>query len=190
MGSTVTYLRESIEQYIEEPVDIEVSPGELKAAMRQLAGGVSVVTAGFDEGGRTGGATVTSATALSVEPPTIIVNINRGGSSVWTAISRHNHFCVNVLSSGQQSIADRFAGKGGIKGVERYADADWYALESGALALAGALASVDCAVEDVIERHTHAIVIGRVLKIVTGSGDPLLYHNGGGYRLLDALSGT
>lgn len=36
MGSTVTYLRESIEQYIEEPVDIEVSPGELKAAMRQL----------------------------------------------------------------------------------------------------------------------------------------------------------
>ncbi|MCH6205634.1 flavin reductase family protein [Brucella sp. RRSP16] len=186
MGSTVTYLRESIEQYIEEPVDIEVSPGELKAAMRQLAGGVSVVTAGFDEG-RTG-ATVTSATALSVEPPTIIVNINRG-SSVWTAISRHNHFCVNVLSSGQQSIADRFAGKGGIKGVERYADADWYALESGALALAGALASVDCAVEDVIERHTHAILIGRVLKIVTGSGDPLLYHNGG-YRLLDALSGT
>lgn len=186
MGLTVTYLRESIPQYVEEPEDIEVSPGELKAAMRQLAGGVSVVTAGFDEG-RTG-ATVTSATALSVEPPTIIVNINRG-SSVWSAISRHNHFCVNVLSSGHQSIADRFAGKGGIKGVERYADAEWYALESGALALAGALASVDCAVEDVIERHTHAIVIGRVLKIVTGSGEPLLYHNGG-YCLLDTISGA
>ncbi len=29
MGSTVTYLRESIPQYVEEPVDIEVSPGEL-----------------------------------------------------------------------------------------------------------------------------------------------------------------
>ncbi|MCO7728670.1 flavin reductase family protein [Brucella intermedia] len=186
MGSTVTYLRESIPQYVEEPAEIEVSPGELKAAMRHLAGGVSVVTAGFDEG-RTG-ATVTSATALSVEPPTIIVNINRG-SSVWSAISRNNHFCVNVLSSGQQSIADRFAGKGGIKGAERYADAEWYTLESGALALAGALASVDCAVEDVIERHTHAIIIGRVLKIVTGLGEPLLYHNGS-YRLLDALSGT
>ena len=65
MGSTVTYLRESIPQYVEEPEDIEVSPGELKTAMRQLAGGVSVVTAGFDEG-RTG-ATVTSATALSVQ---------------------------------------------------------------------------------------------------------------------------
>ncbi|MGI8389036.1 flavin reductase family protein [Brucella anthropi] len=51
------------------------------------------------------------------------------------------------------------------------------------------MASVDCAVEDVIERHTHAIVIGRVLKIVTGSGEPLLYHNGG-YRLLDTISGA
>ncbi len=94
-----------------------------------------------------------------------------------------------TATSGHQSIADRFAGKGGIKGVERYADAEWYALESGALALAGALASVDCAVEDVIERHTHAIVIGRVLKVVTGSGEPLLYHNGG-YRLLDTISGA
>lgn len=186
MGLTVTYPGDSAPHYIDQSEDIEVSPGELKAAMRHLAGGVSVVTAGYDNG-RTG-ATVTSATALSVEPPTIIVNINRG-SSVWSAISRHNHFCVNVLSSGQQAIADRFAGKGGIKGVERYASAEWYSLESGALALAGSLASIDCAVEDVIERHTHAIVIGRVLKIVTGSGEPLLYHNGD-YRLLNALSGT
>ena len=113
MGSTVTYLRESIPQYVEEPVDIEVSPGELKAAMRQLAGGVSVVTAGFDEG-RTG-ATVTSATALSVDPPTIIVNINRG-SSVWPVISRHNQLCLNILAAGQKAIVDRLPGKYGATG--------------------------------------------------------------------------
>lgn len=180
MTSTVTYLPENTARFVDETVGAAVSPNELKGAMRQLAGGVSVVTAGTGES-RTG-ATVTSATALSVEPPTIIVNINRG-ASVWPAISRYNHFCLNVLSSGQQAVADRFAGKGGIKGAARYADADWYALESGALALSGALASVDCAVEDVIERHTHAIVIGRVLKVVTGGGEPLLYHNGG-YRIL------
>jgi flavin reductase (DIM6/NTAB) family NADH-FMN oxidoreductase RutF len=44
-------------------------------------------------------------------------------------------------------------------------------------------------VEDVIERHTHAIIIGRVLKIAAGGGEPLVYHNGG-YRLLDLLSGA
>ncbi len=50
--------------------------------------------------------------------------------------------------------------------------------ESGALALKGALASIDCEVEEIIERHTHAIVIGRTLKIVTSEGEPLVYHHG------------
>ncbi len=181
MTSTVTYLRETSDQFFDDKADTTATPNELKAAMRQLVGGVSVVTAGTGEN-RTG-ATVTSATALSVEPPTIIVNINRN-ASVWQVISRHNHFCLNVLSAAQQDVADRFAGKDGIKGAARYADAAWYRLESGALALSGALASVDCVVEEVIERHTHAIVIGRALKIVTGNGEPLLYHNGG-YRFLN-----
>lgn len=182
MVSTVTYLREQPHDF-QDASDETVSADELKAAMRQLAGGISVVTAGIDDS-RTG-ATVTSATALSMDPPTIIVNINRT-ASVWPAISRHNHFCLNILSDEQHAIADRFAGKGGLKGIARYADAEWYELESGALALAGALASVDCAVEDVIERHTHAIVIGRALKIVNGSGRPLVYHDGG-YKVLSGL---
>ncbi len=179
MGSTVTYLREAVFS-AREPDEAEVSPDALKAAMRRLAGGVSVVTAGVGEG--RSGATVTSATALSAEPPTIIVNINRA-ASVWPVICRHNHFCMNVLASHQQAVADRFAGRDGLRGAARYAGAEWREMESGALALVGALASVDCAVEDVIERHTHAIVIGRALKIVTGPGAPLLYHDGG-YRLL------
>lgn len=179
MASTVTYLRDTRSEVSDGLTDL-VQPVELKAAMRQLAGGVSVVTAGRGE--LRSGATVTSATALSMEPPTIIVNINRS-SSVWPIISRHNHFCVNVLSVDQQHIADRFAGKDGLKGAARYDGAEWFELESGALALAGALASVDCAVEDVIERHTHAIIIGRALKIVSSAGEPLVYHNGG-YRPL------
>ncbi|MFS2324675.1 MULTISPECIES: flavin reductase family protein [Brucella] len=180
MASIVTYLREPLPQIDEEVSDVGVAPAEIKAAMRHLAGGVSVVTAGFEEG-RTG-ATVTSATALSVEPATIIVNINVG-SSVWPVINRHNHFCVNILSAHQQAVADRFAGRGGVKGADRYEHAQWYRLESGALALHGALASIDCAVEDVMERHTHAIIIGRALRIVTGEGEPLLYHSGA-YKFL------
>jgi len=180
MASTVTYLRDARSEVSDILTDTRVESIELKAAMRQLAGGVSVVTAGRGE--HRSGATVTSATALSMEPPTIIVNINRS-ASVWPIISRHNHFCVNILSAGQQHVADRFAGKDGIKGIARYDGAEWFELESGALALSGALASVDCAVEEVIERHTHAIIIGRALKIVSGGGEPLVYHNGG-YRSL------
>jgi len=38
--------------------------------------------------------------------------------------------------------------------------------------------SIDCAVEDVIERHTHAIIIGRVLSVEQSNGSPLVYHSG------------
>lgn len=170
MTATVTYLRDPAPA-------AAITPEGLRRSLRTLAGGVCVITAG-GHGDRTG-ATVTSATALSVDPPTMIVNINRT-SSVWPVISRHNHFCVNILAADHQAIADNFAGKDGLKGAERYRDGTWYPLESGALALQGALSAIDCAVEDVIERHTHAIVIGRVLAIEPGrSGEPLIYHDGG-----------
>ncbi|NTJ44858.1 flavin reductase family protein [Agrobacterium larrymoorei] len=168
MTATVTYLHE-------EPVQDRFNSDELKAAMRNVAGGVSVITAGT--GVNRVGATVTSATALSMNPPTMIVNINRS-SSTWPIIARYNHFCVNILAAEQQDIASRFAGQGGLKGAERYAGAEWFELDSGASGLKGALSVIDCAVEDVIERHTHAIVIGRVLSVVQGEGSPLLYHSG------------
>ncbi|WHA43156.1 flavin reductase family protein [Agrobacterium larrymoorei] len=168
MTATVTYLHEEREK-------ISFDASELKAAMRTVAGGVCVVTAG--SGAQRTGATVTSATALSMDPPTMIVNINKT-SSTWPIIARYNHFCVNILSAEQEEVASRFAGVGGLKGAERYSGADWFELESGASGLRGALAVIDCAVEDVIERHTHAIVIGRVLSVEQGAGLPLLYHAG------------
>jgi flavin reductase (DIM6/NTAB) family NADH-FMN oxidoreductase RutF len=151
----------------------------LKLAMRHMAGGVCVITAG--QGRERTGATVTSATALSVDPPTMIVAINRTSSS-YPVIRAHGHFCVNILASDQQPIADRFAGKGGLKGPERYEGAEWTTLESGAPVLRDALAAIDCEVEEVIERHSHAIFIGRVLSIGTKYGAhgamPLVYANG------------
>ncbi|MET0172945.1 MAG: flavin reductase family protein [Agrobacterium vaccinii] len=168
MTATVTYLHDERER-------AAFDSKALKSAMRSLAGGVSVITAGT--GSNRTGATVTSATALSMDPATMIVNINKS-SSTWPIIARYNHFCVNILSKDQQDVASRFAGVGGLKGVDRYADAEWFTLESGALALKGALASIDCAVEDVIERHTHAIIIGRVLSVEQSNGSPLVYHSG------------
>jgi flavin reductase (DIM6/NTAB) family NADH-FMN oxidoreductase RutF len=151
------------------------SSAALKAAMRQVAATVSVVTAGTDD--RTG-ATVTSATALSVDPPTMIVNINRSSSS-WPVIARHGHFCVNILGEEQLAIAERFTGKGGLKGAARYEGASWTTLKSGAPVLVDALAAVDCVVEEIIERHSHAIIIGRVLAITSRDGTPLVYSKGG-----------
>lgn len=154
---------------------LPVEATNLKQAMRGLAGGVTVITAG--RGDDRTGATVTSATSLSVAPPTMIVNINLT-SSTWPVIRRHGHFCVNVLGQHHHAIADRFAGRGGVKGAERYAGAEWTTLATGASALVGALAVVDCELEEAIERHSHAILLGRVREIVIGDGPSLVYANG------------
>ena len=148
---------------------------QLKEAMRHLAGGVSVVTAGT--GDERTGATVTSAHSLSVEPETMVVSINLS-SSTWPVIRRFGHFCVNLLADHQQEVADRFAGRGGVKGADRYLGAEWQTLETGAGALIGALASVDCEVDEIIERHSHALILGAVRSVVVSGGHPLVYSHG------------
>jgi flavin reductase (DIM6/NTAB) family NADH-FMN oxidoreductase RutF len=143
-------------------VDHEVASDDFRGAMRHLAGGVSVITAG--RGKDITGMTVTSVSSLSVDPPSLVVSINRASSS-WPLLKRHGFFGVNILTADQLDIAERFTGKGGLKGVERFAGASWTTAASGVPLLVGALAAIDCEAEDIVERHSHAIVIGRVLDL-------------------------
>jgi len=156
-----------------------------KTAMRSLAGAVSVVTTGRDPLERTG-FTATSVSSLSIEPPTLLVCFNRDSSS-WPALQEHGSFCVNVLAHDQLHVADRFAGRNGHKGVARYEGAKWRELATGALALDGALAAIDCDIDAVIDHHTHEIIIGRVRAVELRNGaEPLLYWQGA-YRLISSL---
>ena len=53
-------------------INREVSSADFRAAMRQLTGGVSVITVG--RGKDITGMTVTSVSSLSVDPPSLIVS--------------------------------------------------------------------------------------------------------------------
>jgi flavin reductase (DIM6/NTAB) family NADH-FMN oxidoreductase RutF len=154
----------------------DVSSDDFRGAMRHLAGGVSVITAG--RGREITGMTVTSVSSLSVDPPTLIVSVNRDASS-WPVLKRHGFFGINILAADQLEVAERFSGKGGLKGAERFTGAQWITCRSGVPLLAGALAAIDCAVEETIERHSHAIVIGRVLDVqASGRSAALAYWQG------------
>ena len=163
-------------------IDTEVSSGDFRGAMRRLAGGVSVITAG--RGKDISGMTVTSVSSLSVDPPALIVSINREASS-WPLVKRYGFFGVNILTSDQLDVAERFTGKGGLKGAARFAGADWATRASGVPLLVGALAAIDCEVEDVVERHSHAIVIGRVLDVAVSARTAALAYWQGRYVAID-----
>ena len=149
----------------------------LRDAMRRLTGGVSVITAGLGE--RRTGLTVTTAHSFSTEPPLMIISVNRNASSHGVIVT-HGHFCVNVLAANQKTVAERFSGFGGVKGAARYEGSSWSSLLTGALALDGALANVDCEVEERIERHSHSLFIGRVVfvRVSPKAGPQLVYQNG------------
>src|SRR5690606_30245460 len=156
---------------LDHPADAD----SLKAALRTLGGGVSIVTAG--EGEARTGATVTSATALSVEPARMLVSLNRT-SSTWPVVERFGHFAINIAGAGHEALANQFAGRGGLRGPDRYRGAEWVTAVSGAPLLADAAAAIDCTVEEAIERHSHVIVIGKVLAIRIGAGHSVLDPDG------------
>jgi flavin reductase (DIM6/NTAB) family NADH-FMN oxidoreductase RutF len=163
-------------------IDREVSSTEFRNAMRHLTGGVSVITVG--RGRDISGMTVTSVASLSVDPPSLIVGINRSSSS-WPLLKSYGFFGVNILNADQLDTAERFTGKAGLKGADRFAGAEWTTGASGVRLLVGALAAIDCEVEDIVERDSHAIVIGRPRDIKLSSRTAALAYWQGQYVAID-----
>jgi len=112
----------------------------------------------------------------------MIVCVNSNASAL-PVIARRRHFCVNVLAAEHEPVAERFTGAGGVKGAARYDAGEWRPQATGALSLRDALASIDCEVEEMIERHSHVIVIGAVRAITTRAGEPLIYSRRRYHRL-------
>jgi flavin reductase (DIM6/NTAB) family NADH-FMN oxidoreductase RutF len=149
-----------------------------RLAMRQLASGVSIITRG--EGTARIGFTATSVSPLSADPPTLVVCLDRA-STVYPGLAIGERFGLSVLAAGQAEFADCFAGRSGLKDAGRFEEGRWLTTPGGASVLAEAAAIFECDVEDVIERHTHAIVIGRVRLAAAGAPGGALVRWRGGY---------
>lgn len=149
-----------------------------RAAMRQVAGAVTVVTTrGLN--GEPRGVTATAVCSLTVEPPSVIACINRD-TWVGQIAPESGNFCVNVLAKAQQPVAETFAGRSALAGSERFQVGDWQDADTGAPVLEGAIASFDCDLEQAVDFATHVILIGRVRKTVSANPDaePLVYVGG------------
>ena len=157
------------------------SEAAFRDAMRRLPAGVCVISIG--EGAERTGLTATSVSSLSVDPPTMLVSVNRASSS-YEALTRYRAFGVNVLAADHHAVANSFAGREGAQGAERYAAGRWLTLTSGVSVLSDAVAAFDCEVEERIERHSHAIVIGRVRGLLVPGGPSALVYWRGQYDQL------
>ncbi len=144
---------------------------EFRRAMRHFPTGVTVVTSVRE--GEPRGVTVSAFASVSLEPPLVLICINREARS-YLYISSSKVFCVNVLAGDQRALAERFAGK--IR--ERQFDGVEYDIGgSGAPVLRGTVSHLDCEVAQEHRAGSHSIFIGRVISCVSRPGSPLGYYN-------------
>ena len=170
---------------LSRPAEVE-PPATLRSAMRQLAGGVSIITTGSGE--NRAGFTASSVTSLTLEPPCILVCVNRKVSA-WPTIRREGRFCANILGDRHRGLALRFSGAGGIRGIARFDEGRWIEGANGTPVLADALAGVECDLQEALERDSHVIAIGAVRQIrLGGTGTPLVYAQGG-YATIESYEG-
>lgn len=158
---------------------IAPTPAEFRHAMRAVVGNCSVITTGLGDAAT--GLVVTSAISLSAEPPLLLACVNRASSS-WPVLQQAGFFGWSSLGAAHQSVAERFSGVGGVRGLARFDGADWETAISGARLLVGAPVAFDCAVDEMIDRATHSILIGRVLAIRTAADAGALAYWNGSYR--------
>ena len=144
----------------------------LRDSLGCFATGVAVVTAAR-EGGVAFGMTVNSFTALSLDPPLVLWNVQRS-SECLADFDAATHYAVNVLRAEQQALAARYTRKSehdldpedGIAGV------------TDCPVLVDSLACFECVFR---ERHSggdHIILVGEVLHHHHSAGEPLLFYSG------------
>lgn len=153
---------------------------EFLPAMSAAATGVTVVAT--DGSGGRYAQTVSAMCSVSAEPALLLACLH-ARSPANAAITVNGVFCVNVLATQHDHVADTFAGRPWA-GKDRwdFSCGHWGLAPSGAPRIIDAIASFDCDVEQVIGAGTHMIYIGRVRIVQTTPGTPLIYTARSYYR--------
>ena len=143
-------------------------------AMRRLAATVTIISA--RGAGRRHGITATAVTSVSMDPPSLLVCVNRSGS-LHGLLSESDRFCVNLLRSEQAALSDAFSGK--LSSEERFLHGAWKEDGEGLPFLADGQASIFCRRRTAIDHGSHSIFIGEVESVLlTDDISPLIYSNG------------
>lgn len=151
----------------------------LREAMSRFATGVTVITVG---GEHAHGMTANSFTSVSLDPPLVLCCVSRT-AIMHEAITGAKRFAVSVMGAEQEQTARYFADKRRPRGVSQFDAVDWLpGPRTGAPLLSGALAWLECELEQWHDGGTHTIFLGRVLSCLRGAGTQALLFYGSAFH--------
>lgn len=159
--------------------DAEVAPTGITSTMfRETMGhyptGVVAVT-GVTSSGEATAMVVGSFVSVSLDPP-LIAFLPTKESSTFAELRTAKTLCINVLAADQEQLCRSLA----RRGTAKLADVDWVESQYGAPVLPGVVATVDCAIAEVLEGGDHYIILCNVLDMNIVQPDaPLVFFQGG-----------
>jgi flavin reductase (DIM6/NTAB) family NADH-FMN oxidoreductase RutF len=157
-------------------MSVQAAPDSTAAdAFREAVGhfttGVAVITAAHD--GVRYGVTASAVTSLSLEPPMLLVCLNRR-LATRDALVRAGRFAVNILAADQAELALQFA----RRAPDKFAGVRVTESAEGVPLLQDALAHLHCTVADPVDAATHTVFLAEVGEVRIRGGDPLAYFRG------------
>ena len=137
----------------------------------RFASGVTIITAVHD--GRDYGATASAVASLSLEPPMLVVCLNRS-SATARAAELSGAFAVNILGEDHADLAVRFA----RRGADKFAAVTLRRGARGVPLISEALANLECRITDQVQGGTHWVFLAAVEAAAAHAGAPLAYFRG------------
>lgn len=149
---------------------------QFRLAMRRMAATVTILSTA-DDAGLPHGMAATAVSSVTMDPPTLLVCVNRSASLHAPLLARRR-FCVNVLATRHEGLVGAFSGK--LSGQERFALGDWGTDAATSLPyLRDAQCNLFCEVQGVVPVGTHVVVLARVSAASSHERvAPLLYVDG------------
>ena len=149
-------------------------PLRMRDGLRRLAKAVVVITC--EHGGTRYAMSATAVSELSMEPPSLLICVNRT-ASLYAPLSSGANFAVNILHSSHETVSAACSGK--LKGEARFEQGQWARSSLGPPYLEDAQASFVCRNDRQVDHGTHGIFIGEVVDVLShGAVDPLIYVDG------------
>jgi flavin reductase (DIM6/NTAB) family NADH-FMN oxidoreductase RutF len=149
----------------------QLTSHDYRDVIGRFASGVTVISATAE--GRPVGTTASAVTSLSLEPPTILVCLDKTSATAG-AILEAGRFAVNILGEEHADLARRFA----TKGPDKFAGLPVAEGETGVPLLDGALATLECRVTEQVSGGTHWVFMAEVERASAREGAPLAYFRG------------
>jgi flavin reductase (DIM6/NTAB) family NADH-FMN oxidoreductase RutF len=128
------------------------TPALFGSLMGELPAGVGVITTRAADDPK--GLVVTSLTAYTAEPPSVLVSVAHTSRS-YDALLEGSHFGVHVLRQGQDDVASAFASKA----EDKFAGLDWD-WDGDVPRLHGSLAYLRCRTAKSFTHFDHTVLIG------------------------------